>query len=215
MKIKKQNKTKYKFLKTYLMMLQTYLSEVNSSSKLNLTSFLDKKVEIIELHFKVAFKIIQDYHVNNRKIVFIGRSSIKNTIFNSILNKSSHKYIETSTWTSGIFKSCYTNFQATIQKNPSSLKQKKSILDLYQKPDLVVILELEIEPKILKEISQLKVPTLGFKNDVFVNYFITYKIIGDFSALENRIPLNIYTFLLYSLLKKKRKTLTTVNLSKK
>lgn len=205
MKIKKQNKTKSRFLKTYLTMLQTYLGESVSMLKLNSATFLNKKLEIVELHSKVAFKIIQDYHLNNRKILFISRSSVKNSILNPFLVNTLHKYIETSAWTYGILKSGPVTSTTTTSNKVSSLKQKKSVLDLYEKPDLIVILDLGTESIILKEIAKIKVPTIVVKNDLSSDKYITYKILGNVTAIEYGLPLNLYTFLLYSILKKKRK----------
>lgn len=204
MKIKNINQKTYKLLKIYLLILGISLKEINNLNT-SITVFINHKSEIIELHFKIALKIIQDYHLNKRKILFMSTQNINQTIFQKVIERTKHNFIETSNWTPGIFKRCFSflqsppNFQKIIQTSSLYLRKKKMAEKLINKPDLVVLLSPHIDPEILDEINQFSIPVISFYNSSKLDRFTTYKIV------EKTKQVNFCSFLLYSILKKQNK----------
>ena len=101
MKIKHIRFKRYKLLKSYLLILQTYLKKLSNT---NVNLFLDKNIEITEVHLKTALKIIHEFHCNKRKILFIGADCIKKSHLSKALKLTKHTSIKSENWIPGIFK---------------------------------------------------------------------------------------------------------------
>ena len=67
MKLEFSSSKKYKLIEYYLLKYQIYSSGKGSNKK-----FINFLLEQIEMYFKQSLKIIYEYHIKQKKILFIG-----------------------------------------------------------------------------------------------------------------------------------------------
>ena len=206
MKIKHTRFKRYKLLKSYLLILQTYLKKLSNT---NLNLFLDKNIEITEVHLKTALKIIHEFHYNKRKILFIGTDCIKKSPLSKALKLTKHTSIKSENWIPGIFKNSFVflqqasvaNTRKISQKNKMYSKKIKMSLNLLKQPDIIIILGLKLDQGILNEIYKLNIPVISFNNNISeLKDFSThnYQIEGNFSQLKTQ---NLGNLIVSSVLK--------------
>jgi ribosomal protein S2 len=180
-------------------------------SKIYLNNFLENKInilELIELHFKQALKIIYLYHLNYRKILFIGFPLINKKKFIKLIKNTNHYFIPESMWLNGFFsnklfiKKNYNihikNLKKVNVKKNSKLKKFKYLFNI--NPDLVVLFQKNLNINMVKECYKLKIPIISFGNFFYSNY-ITYKIPGNYIYNLKQLII-IYNLLLYAIFKK-------------
>lgn len=213
MKLKKINLKHYKLLKLYLLNLGISLTGDNNNyknRKRGVSVFIDNKLDVIEWHLKVVSKIIQNYHFNKRKILFVSMHASTPPILEKILKKAKHHSIAATNWTPGIFKTCLTVLRQTPKKRTIShnhglfVKRKQLAETLKNKRDLIVIMGSYIDPEILKEITQLNVPVIALNNDLKLDKTATYKLLNNFTSLNIKQKNSFYFHFLYAILKKQK-----------
>jgi hypothetical protein len=209
MKIKSLSFNKYKLFKFTLFKSQVNDDKINKFIQQN---FFNSSFENLELHFKKAFKIIFKYHINSRKIFFVGLPQFKGINFNNSLklNHTNHLFIPNSSWINGFIlnkKFILRNLKYKFLKTKLFNDKKKLnfFLSLKGKPDLVVVFNPNKELNFLKEFARFGIPIITFGNTIsnFKNFY-TVPGIYKFSFKKNQ---NVFTLLLYAIFKRYLKSL--------
>ena len=173
---------------------QIYLS--SESNNLKLINFL---LERIEMYFKQSLKIIYEYHIKQKKILFVGFPIFNNFFIKDISKNTSHIFISETAWVNGILSN--TKYVKKHHKNLSNIELKRFLSTLNASPDLIVLFNTKNNYKIIKEINTLKIPIILFNHHIKKKHEkILYNVSGNYSKLI-KIRLNIYNLLLYSILK--------------
>jgi ribosomal protein S2 len=107
MKIKKIEHNNYKLLK--LKLIKSKILKKDHLIK-NLT------IESIESRFKKALKIIYSYHINDKKILFVGNSININKEIVKLLRNTRHIFIPKSAWIAGIITNINPSFKFLLKK---------------------------------------------------------------------------------------------------
>lgn len=192
MKIKKINIKKYKLLRLYLTKYEVYKKDFFNLS----SESLDK----LELSFKKVLYIIHQYHVFNKRILFIGFPYSSNKILVTTLLKSNHLFIPKSVWFKGLIGN-----NKSISVKFKNLIYFKNYLKIKRNPHLIVVFNESKALDIVLEASWLNIPIIVF-GDIYDQYFsnIIYLLWGNF--IKKKIQ-SFYQFLIYSILKKKKNKL--------
>ena len=198
MKLKKVLTSKSKLIRLQLLKSKTY--------KLTRSDNKYIKLEYIELHLKKALQIIYNYHFNNKKIFFVGVPKKVQQNFVKTLQKTQHLFIPESTWINGILSNKVSIFKYIHQQINTNIKTKKksdikSLFEIQQKPDLIVIFNKAAELNALQEGNKLRIPTIVVTDSLNVDSSILYKIPGNFHFLNKKLN-NIFFILLNSIFKK-------------
>ena len=191
MKLIKTNLKKSKLLKLYILKYQIYLTNIY-----NFNNKINLTLENIEVYLKKSLKLIYEYHSKKKKILFIGFSFPNNKLIFDIQNSTNHKFISENNWSNGL-----------LSNNNNKL------------PKLIVIFNSKYKTNIIKESINLKIPIICFGNlsKIYLKKSI-YIIPGNYKKL---ISFNIFSLLLFSILKIKQKNifipkiLTKKNFNKK
>ena len=178
MKLEIINPLNYKLIKLEIIkskVVTNYLNKFQFES--NLTQF--------EIYLKKALLIIFNYHVNNKKILFIGIS--KDILNKSLKNKTNHIFLPKSYWIKGlltnkltVFKSIKTSLNQTDQ---NKLDKLKNYFLLKHKPNLIVVFNVESSKPILLETVKLKIPVIIFNPDLLTSSSTLYQIKGDYTYM--------------------------------
>lgn len=205
MKIKKIKSFKYKLLKLQLIKLKVYKKKIKKQNYDNTVNIIIKQ---IELHLKKALQIIYEFHLNNKRIFFIGIPSNFQNNFSKILKKTKHLSIPESIWINGILSNKDATLQFLKSKRLKYIKQKSSqiknlqpLFYIKKKPDLIIIMDPEIEKNVINEASNLKIPIISLNSNLYTNSKTTYKIPGNFQLIDKKLY-NIIFLLLTSIFKK-------------
>ena len=182
MKIKKniENK-KYKLLKFNLITIKI-IKKIHIKKNLLIND--------VEARLKKALKLIYIYHINNKKIIFIGNPLNINKKLIKLLRTTKHMFVPKSTWISGLI---------------TNKKSIKKVLKL-KKIDLVVIIDKKNEIIALEESYSFKLPIITLNCDL--NPFdskSSYKIPGNLVRLKDKLRNNFFYLLLLSTLRKAEK----------
>lgn len=206
MKIEKKNLKKNKLLKINLIKTQLYKKINNHFINLN---------DII-FRFKQTLQIIYKYHINNKKILFVGFPTKLENKFQILLENTNHILLPDSFWINGLVtnpKKCL-NYLFTNHKNKIiNTKMSKILFLLNTKVDLIVVLNSSAAQNILNESYHSKVPLIYLTN--YLNIFDsrpTYKIPGNFKFSIKNPRNNFFYYTIYSLFKKAQQTKNFNNL---
>ena len=197
MKLKRLITFKSKLLILQLLKFKTYIIKENS---INLI-----KIKLIEVHLKQALKIIYNYHINNKKIFFIGIPQIIQTNFQNFLQRTNHLFIPENVWIQGILSNKISilryikkQFDLTNNSNKKN-KALKSVFQVKTKPDLIVIFNKKSDLNVLQEVKLLQIPVIIVTDTLDIQNL--YKIPGNFLFANTKVK-NVLFSLIYSLFKK-------------
>lgn len=194
MKIKNIQNYSYKLLKLKLIkskILKKYHFEKNLI------------IESIESRLKKALQIIYLYHINNKKILFVGNPLNINKEIIKILKNTNHIFIPKSAWIAGIITNTKSSFKFLFKKNNNLTKISQQVLKLKKKSNLVVIMNNKLDNIALEESYSSNIPVISLNSDL--NPFDTkssYKIPGDFIFSKNKLKNNFFYSILLATLKK-------------
>lgn len=185
MKLKKINIKNYNLIKTFLLNYQ----KINKELLINTIS-LSSLIEYAEFSLKQSLILISNYHLNNKKILFLGFNWKNKELSN--LKYSKHVFLPKSLWSKGI-----------LGRKNKELKSNRffSQLFLSKKPDLIVFFGFinENDLLILTEIKNLNIPVIVIGNiKILENDRYFNKILGSFNTIQIK---NFYKFLVYSIIK--------------
>lgn len=207
MKSQKIRNKKYKLIRLNLLKSQIYSEQLHFEVVNNL---LDKFLDQIELHLKQALKIIYEYHINNRKILFVGFPRLKKKKFFNIIRSTNHYFIPQFVWVNGVLSNRFSisrflnkrilNEVSNTEQLPF-LQKLKNLFKLKRKPDLIVLFNQNNKLDFIQESHRLGIPIISFGSNLYSNVEVTYKIPGNFEFFTTRIN-NTFNFLLYSIFKR-------------
>ena len=179
MKIDRSLKNKrYKLLKFKLIKTKIY----KTKNKLNLV-----KIEEIKNRIKKAFHLIYKYHINNKRILFIGMPSLLDSKIKYLFENTKHIIIPESIWVNGMIsnKSLYTKYKHVGQKND---RISDLVLKLKKESDLIVILNEFTNLEALNEGYKNRIPIISLNSEFTIfNNKSTYKIPGNFKYTQKQI----------------------------
>ena len=209
-------KNKYKLLKLKL---------IKSNILKKQHYFKSITLENIEFRIKKALYLIYLYHVNNKRILFVGNPLNINKELTKLFHKTKHIFIPKSAWIAGVITNQYSSFKSKFKHETQINKMSKQLLKLKKKSDLVVIVDQMLETKALEESYTSKLPVISINSDL--NIFdekSSYKVPGNLVYSKHKINNNLLYSILITTLKKahlikKRFSLThklkTINILKK
>lgn len=209
MKINKIRSYNYKLLKLQLIKTKVYKKKHNS--------FI--KIEDISNRLKKALHIIYKYHINNKRILFIGTPINIDMKFKKLLKSTKHVLIPESLWMNGIITNQVSCFKY-LSKNQKLINNKISeiLVKLKTKSDLIVILNTFSNSTALDEGYAARIPIVTLNCDLDISEIKpSYKIPGNFQFKTKKIRDTFFYSVLTAMLKKanKNKILKNKNVGKK
>lgn len=194
MKIKKIENNKYKLLK--LKILQSKIIKKNHIIN-NIT------LETIESRLKKALQLIYLYHVNNKKILFVGNPLNINKEIIKILKNTNHVFIPKSAWIAGFLTNNKASFKLLLKKNSNLNLISQRLVQLKNKSDLIVIMDQKLDQIALEESYSSKIPVISLNNNLNIfDFKSNYKVPGNFIFSKNKLKNNFFYSILISTLKK-------------
>jgi len=124
MKVRKIKKFQYTLLKLSLIKNQVYKKKIQKSQY---DDVLNNKTEIIELHLKRALQIIYKYHMNHKKILFIGVPQNFQKNISSVLKNTKHIAIPKSIWINGVISNRSAIFRHLYLKRQKNIEKKNRL----------------------------------------------------------------------------------------
>lgn len=186
---------KNKLIKLKLIETKIYNNKYNTSLK----------ISDIAIRLKKALNIIYRYHINNKKILFIGTSNEFNKKFKKNLKNTKHILLPKSVWMNGILTNTNSSYKYLF-KNQNVINNKfhKKITQLNKQINLIVILDSYYKNNILNEgyLSNIPIIFLGNDLDTKNNFKSLYNVPGNFSFLKKKIRVHFLYIILIAMLKK-------------
>ena len=196
--MKTLNLTKYK---TKLLRLKLLKTKIYKNQK----NFDYLLLEDIETRLKKILRIIYQFHVANKKILFIGTSLQLKNQMRRFLKGKKHSFIPKNVWIDGVITNPEPSFKHLLKRYAiNSDKTLKFLFNLRDQVDLIVVLDETVNLTPLKESSLKRIPTISLDSDYNLSNsnLSTYKIIGDSSFAEEKVQNSFFFLLLNSLFKK-------------
>jgi ribosomal protein S2 len=194
MKINKLPNSKNKLIKLKLIQTKIYKKNAKNSIKIN----------DISPRIKKAIFLIYKYHINNKRILFVGTPIKPDKKLKILLKNTKHVFIPESVWVSGILtnkEQCFKNL--TKNRNPNENKILEILFPLKKKIDLIVILDSYSNQNVLNEAYATEVPTITLNNNLNVtDERSEYKIPGDFTFTKKKARDNFFFSILNTTFKK-------------
>lgn len=194
MKIEKIESTSYKLLKLNLI----------KSKVLKKNHYLKNiKLDDIEMRLKKALYVIYLYHINNKRILFVGNPLNINKEITTLLKNTKHIFIPKSAWIAGVITNQNSSFKSLFKQDVNITKMSQILLKLKNKSNLVVIIDKNLDQKVLEESYSARLPVISLNSDL--NPFdlkSSYKIPGNFPFSKNKLKNNFFYSLLVSTFKK-------------
>jgi ribosomal protein S2 len=197
MKINKIKSHKFKLIKLNLIKTKVYKKKHNN--------FI--KIENITNRLKKSLHVIYKYHVNNKKIVFIGTPININIKFKKMLQNTKHVLIPEALWMNGLITNQFSCFKY-LSKNHKLINNKISeiLFKLKNKSDLIVILNTSENKSALEESYLARIPTISINCDLNVTDLqSSYKVPGNFQFKKKKIRDTFFYSILTAILKKQVK----------
>jgi len=203
MKINKTKSYKFKLVKLNLIKNKTYKKKHNN--------FI--KIEDITNRLKKSLHIIYKYHINNKKIVFIGTPINIDPKFKKSLQNTKHVLIPKALWMNGIITNQFSCFKY-LSKNQKLINNKISeiLFKIKNKSDLVVILNTSENLNALEESYLARIPTISINCDLDITDLkSSYKVPGNFQFRKKKIRDTFFYSILTAVFKKANKNLKVKN----
>jgi len=190
MKLKKIRIKKYKLMRMYLTKYEAYIKD---------SSFMfvsDNVLDRLEISFKKALFIIYQYHIYDKRILFIGLPYSRERKILRVFLNSNHIFIPRSVWQQGLIG----NKDSVSQISKKNIYFQK-LLEVKENPHLVVIFNEANLSNMVSEILKLSIPIVYFGNSIKGFEGISYFIKGNFVKKKMK---NFFQFLIYSVLKQSK-----------
>ena len=198
--MKKINLYKNKLIKLKLIQTRIY--------KKNYNNFI--KIEDISSRLKKALHIIYNYHMSNKRIVFIGTPLNVSYKFKKLLKTTKHILIPESIWVPGLLtnqETCFKHFTRNPKSNEN--KTSKILFQLKKKIDLIIVLNFIYNQEAINEAYLSRIPSISLNCDLDVlNNISSYKIPGNFKFTKKKIRDVIFYSILVATLKKAKRDFT-------
>lgn len=163
-------------------------------------------LEDTEIRLKKALKLIYSYHIQNKRILFVGNPLSINNELTTLLKNTKHIFIPKSAWIAGIITNQHFSFKSVFKKENSINTISQRLLKLKKKSNLVVIIDKVLDEEALKESYYSRLPIISLNNNL--NIFeveSSYKVPGNYSVFKNQMRNNFFYSLLISTIKKAQK----------
>jgi len=190
MKLKNVQIKKYKLMRLYLAKYEVYKKD----AKMSVVS--DSELDRLELNFKKVLFLIHQYHIFNKKILFIGFPYSNDKKIINILLASKHLFVPRSIWHSGLLGN-----KKSISVKSKAFSYFKKFLEVTDNPSLVVLFNGVKLNTIVPECRRLSIPIVYFGRSTEGLEGVSYFVEGNF---VNRKIKNFLQFLIYSILKKSK-----------
>lgn len=147
-------------LKLHLLKHRTYEQPSIKNNSMSLITDLTLNETIFNL--KKALQIIFQYHIRNKRILFVGVPTKLETKINKATN---HVAISQDMNIQGFISNCSNRNLTSVKQtnNQKTIKFKSLLPKLAKKPDLVVVVAHEKADAIYKECVVAKLPIINFK----------------------------------------------------
>ena len=199
MKIEKKIKYRNKVLKLKLLKTKTYEKKHHLK---NIT------IEDVEYRLKKTLHIIYKYHLNNKKILFLGGELNTSNKIKLLIQNTKHVLIPEIAWMNGMITNSSANLKY-LTKNQKTINNKLSeiLFQLKKKSDLIVILSHSLNINALEEGYSTKIPIIFLNSNLDILDFKTsYKVPGTFKFTNKKIRDNLFYSILAATLQKANKT---------
>lgn len=199
MKIAEITKRNNKFIRLQLIKTQTYKKNYDCLTK----------ISDIMIRLKKSLNIIYKYHINNKRILFVGAPiNLNKKWWKFSFNKSTrHVLLPESAWQSGLISNVYAKFSDLFKKNKAN-DAAFIISSFIVKFDLVVLIDLSAKNSALHEayLSEIPVISLCSNGCNIFDFKTSYKIPGNFRFTKKKEQGNLFYSVLFATLKKAEKT---------
>lgn len=196
MKLSILHRHKIKLLKLKILRTKIYEGQKNFDYLL---------LKDIETRLRRVLHIIYKFHVNNKKILFIGTPLKLDNQIKQLLKGKKHSFVPESIWMSGIVTNASSSFKHLVKRHAiDNDKTSKLLFSLKNQADLILVLNESLNVTALTESSAKRVPTISLNTTYSLKNFnlSTYKVPGNFSFNKKKARNNLFFLLLGSLLKK-------------
>jgi ribosomal protein S2 len=197
MRIIKKKINRNKLIK--LKLIETKIYETNYKNSVKITDIATK--------LKKALHIIYKYHISNKKILFVGPSIKLYNSLNKLFKTTKHLILPRSVWMNGILTNP-SSCSEYLQKNQQNISSKfsKTLFQLNNKLDLIVILDSHYKNNILNESYITKTPAILIGNFESKNESKTsYQVPGNFKFSGKKIREDFFSLILIAMIKKVNK----------
>lgn len=204
MKIKKINRKKESLIVYNLLNLKYYLNFHDfSRCESNLSS-----INSFEIKLKKMLKLIFNFHVLNKKIIFIGFPLHEYYKFNLLFKRFNYIFLNKNVWINGMLSNSnrlapYINSRRLLnlykKENVVFLRKFNKMTILDKKPDLLVIFDASENKTALKEASIMKIPSLCLMGGVLKKNIILNNILTS-SGINSKNLLIKFTYTLLSVI---------------
>ena len=185
MKLKKILKLRSKLIKIGLIKLHLVPKHTD---KFNLNNKLDQ----LEVYFKKILTIIFQYHVNRKKILFLGVNKKIQKKFKKKIKRTKHIFFPEHYWIRGLLTNYPNFFKSFKSKKNSSVynaiknRQLNKYLLFRKKPHLIVIFNQTPQPLIINEAIKLKIPIITLNFEMIINNMTFYHLPGNTNFLSGK-----------------------------
>jgi hypothetical protein len=156
---------------------------------------------IIASQIKKVLRVIYQYHINKKRILFIGNPLYVNAKLARMLKKTKHVFIPRGAWVAGHIADRFA--RATQMTHKKSKIKLFSIRNLKKKSHLVVIIDRSLDFVALKEHHSAKIPIVALNdNTKMFNETGTYKVSAKLAYLRSELAELLFYSLLVSVFKK-------------
>ena len=194
MKIKNIQRYNNKIIE--LQILKLYYKKKSYNFKTN--------IKVTECYLNKISQIIYNYHINNKKILFIGFP--KN--FRQLLKTTKHYLISQNIWVNGTLSNiAKQNFSNTTKFNSNY----KLISKLQGKLDLIIIYNLDSKATAIQESYLTRIPVITLSENLEIsNKQATYESPEKFSRVNDKITNNNLFFSIIETTLKKALRITKI-----
>jgi len=149
-------------LKLHLLKHKTYEQSSIKNNNMNLVTDLTLNETIFNL--KKALQIIFQYHISDKRILFIG---VPTKLESKINKTTNHVAIPQDINIQGLISNRSNNNLVSVKQTSkqNTLKFRSLLPKLFKKPDLVVVVTHEKIDAIQKECAVAKLPIINFKTE--------------------------------------------------
>lgn len=199
MKINKITNYKYKLLK--LKLIKTKIYKKNSNNFIQIENIINK--------LKKALTIIYKYHINNKRILFVGSPIYIDPKLKNLIKNTKHRIIPESIWINGLITNKTTCFNY-ISKNQKVINSKVSeiLFQMKKRGDLIVILDASLNRTVLEEGYLDKTPVISLGSTLEISdQKSSYKVPGNFKFTNKKTRDTFFYSILSAVFKKAHKEL--------
>lgn len=192
-------KSKYKNKLIELQILKSQIFRKDIYSKLN------KKINTskIRLYIKKIIHIIYEFHIHNKRIVFLNFPKQIEKKITKNLTKNQHIFVSNENLLNGIISNQKINFTQQNKLQKFLKHNSKFKIPVKKLVDLIIIFNSISSLNSDKKLYLSQTPTITINENFNSNLNLkqNYKLIGNFKFIEKQINNNIFFSILIAILK--------------